>query len=492
MCGVIGILTGGSAAAEIYEGLTAIQHRGQDAAGILTWDGAFHLKKGQGLVAETIGEKNIRRLRGSIGIGHVRYPTVGTGTLDDAQPFLLNYPLGIGMVHNGNLTNYRKLREEVETKGNRYINSTCDAEVLLNVFAEDLLRHNPARTEPQVYFDALKDTFNRVKGAYSTVTLIAGRGILAFRDPYGIKPLIMGERKNGSGTDYAIASESVALDLLGFTNLQDIANGEAVFISLDGKVSKSIIRQEEHTPCIFEYVYFARPDSFIDRISVYRTRRRFGKELAKLWQKTGLKPEVVIPVPDSGRSASLALSDEVGIKYREGLVKNRYIGRTFIMPVHKTRRLSVKRKLNTISLEFKDKDVLIIDDSIVRGNTSAQIVSLARNAGAKKVFFGSYSSPLRFPCFYGIDMQTKNEFVAQNRSPEEIAEKIGADFVIYNTVEGMTRAATVGNPNIKKFCTACFTGKYPTGDITEETIKAIERDRMSADSERKPTTTSDN
>ncbi|TET34385.1 MAG: amidophosphoribosyltransferase [Planctomycetota bacterium] len=484
MCGVLGILTGGHAAAEIYEGLTAIQHRGQDAAGIVTWDGAFHLKKGNGLVHDAVSEKNIKRLKGHIGIGHVRYPTVGGGGAEDAQPFFLSYPLGLAMVYNGNLTNYHELKRELETKKFRYINTTCDVEVLLSVFAEDLLKHGPTRTEPDVYFDALRDTYAKIKGAYSTVALIAGRGMLAFRDPYGIKPLIMGERILNGEKDYAIASESVALAILGFSNHRDIGNGEAIFIDLDGKVTSRIIERKKHTPCIFEYVYFARPDSFIDRISVYRTRRRFGKELAKLWREKKLKADAVIPVPDSAQGATLALSDETGIKYREGLVKNRYIGRTFIMPAQKKRRQSIRRKLNTINTEFGKKNVLLIDDSIVRGSTSAQIINLARQAGAKKVYFGSYSAPLRHPCYYGIDMQTRSEFVARDRDVDEIAKKIGADALVYNTVEGMVSAAHKGNRKITEFCTACFTGCYPAGDIPEETREAIARDRIRADRDR--------
>ena len=484
MCGVIGVIGQQEAVTMIYEGMIAIQHRGQDAAGIATFGERFHIKKGYGLVRDVFNEKNITRLKGSIGVGHVRYPTVGYGTDEDAQPFYVNSPFGICMAHNGNVTNYFELKERLFTKDHRQLNSNCDIEVILNVFAGHLSHQNIGKIEKDHIFNAVEGVFDDVKGSYSVVGIIADVGLVAFRDPYGIKPLLIGERDSGSlpnGKSYAVASESVVLDLLDFHHTTDIAPGEVVFIDQQGQIHRKQLARKEHRPCIFEFVYFARPDSFLDQISVYKTRKRLGRELAKEWEKTGLKPDVIIPVPDSARTAAIAMASALGVKYSEGLVKNRYIGRTFIMPEQGLRQLSVKRKLNPIKVDFEDKEVLLVDDSIVRGNTSREIIRIARKSGAKKVYFASYSPPLRFPCVYGIDMSTRGEFIAQKHSVEEIRREIDADFLLYQPMDNLVRAARAGNKTIDRFCTACFTGEYPTGDISASTLADIEADRKAAE-----------
>jgi len=483
MCGVIGVIGEKEAVSMIYEGMIAIQHRGQDAAGIATFDKRFHIKKGYGLVRDVFNEKNITRLRGNIGVGHVRYPTVGSGTEEDAQPVYVNSPFGICMAHNGNVINYFELKERLFNKDHRHLNSNCDIEVILNVFADHLSHQHIGRIEKDHIFKAVKGVFDDVKGSYSVVGILADVGLIAFRDPYGIKPLLMGERDSDvlpSGKSYAVASESVVLDLLNFHNTTDIAPGEAVFIDRQGQVHRKQLVSEKQRLCIFEFVYFARPDSFLDQISVYKTRKRLGQELAREWKKTGLKPDVIIPVPDSARTAAIAMASMLDVKYSEGLVKNRYIGRTFIMPEQGLRQLSVKRKLNPIKVDFQGKSVLIVDDSIVRGNTSREIVKIARRSGAKKVYFASYSPPLRFPCVYGIDMSTKGEFVAQKNSVEEIRKLIDADFLLYQSIDKLISAARAGNKKIEGFCTACFTGDYPTGDISVDAFACIEADRQAA------------
>ena len=481
MCGIVGIIANnGNVVTDIYDALISIQHRGQDAAGIITFDDAFHLKKGSGLVQDVFTEKNIARLAGRRGLGHVRYPTVGPGTGEDAQPFYLTAPFGIAMVHNGNVVNYHDLRKELEKKDHRLLSSMCDVEVILNIFAEELSKQNLDNVGPDEIFKAVEGVYRRIHGAYSVIAYIAGKGLLAFRDPWGIKPLVYACTTKNGRKACGFFSETVAIDIVGFTEgQQDVGAGEAVFIDEDLTVHKKAIMPKEHSPCMFEWIYFARPDSFIDEISVYRTRRRLGRELARVWEKTKLKADVVIPVPDSARSAALSFSQETGIPYREGFVKNRYVGRTFIMANQAKRQASIRYKLNTIRLEFEGKRVLIIDDSIVRGNTSAAIIKAARAAGARKVYFASYSAPLKFPCVYGIDMSTKDDFIALNRTEDEIAKTIGADKLIYQTVDGMIRSAIAGNKKITNFCLACFTGKYPTGDITPF-LESIENDRRCA------------
>jgi len=484
MCGFIGIYgpDGVDVAGEIYEGLLAVQHRGQDAAGITTFTDSFHVKKGFGLVIEVFNERNMARLRGNLGVGHVRYPTVGAGQDEDAQPFHLTFPLGVAMAHNGNVTNFPELKEKhFKNKGTR-LNSSCDLEVILFVFARALSEsvNGRGRVEDDDVFHAVERVFAEVKGAYSVVATIPDVGMVAFRDPYGIKPICFGEKTTPEGTWYACASESVVLDIIGCKRTIDVGAGCALLVTADRKVIQKKIAQKPHRPCIFELVYFARPDSFLDDISVYKTRQRFGLALAEQWRAAGAPmPDVVIPVPDSSRDAAMIMAQELGVPYREGLVKNRYIGRTFIMPNQASRNLSIRRKLNPIPLEFEDKNVLLIDDSIVRGNTSRHVVQMARKAGAKRIYFGVTSPPLTSPCPYGIDMASKREFLADGLSNDEIAASIGVDYVMYLDRTAMNRAAREGNPKIEKFCNACFTGEYPTGDVTGECLQAIAEERYS-------------
>ncbi len=485
MCGFIGIYgpDGCDVAGEIYEGLLAVQHRGQDAAGIVTFTDSFHVKKGLGLVLEVFNEKNMSRLRGNLGVGHVRYPTVGSGSKDDAQPFHLTFPVGVAMAHNGNITNFQELHERHFKKSGTRLNSSCDVEVILYVFTSALNErmrpgHNPSAED--VFF-AVKRVFEQVKGAYSVVAVIPDVGMVAFRDPYGIKPCVFGEKTTAEGKWYACASESVVLDVNGYKRSFDLDAGEAVIIMHDRQVVRRKLTDKPHRPCIFELVYFARPDSFLDDVSVYKTRRRFGEALARQWRAEGApEPDVVIPIPDSSRDAALAMAMEMGLPYREGFVKNRYIGRTFIMPSQSSRQNSIRRKLNPIPLEFEGKNVLLVDDSIVRGNTATRIVKMARDAGAKNVYFASTSPPLVAPCPYGIDMATKTEFIATGKTTPEIGAQLGVDHLVYLERDAMNAAARAGNPKIEKFCNACFTGDYPTGDITVDRLNAIEGERMTS------------
>ncbi len=472
MCGIIGIIGVDDVFVNLYEGMLAIQHRGQDAAGAATFDGiSFSMKKGYGLVRDVFDEKHLSRLKGNVGLAHVRYPTYGDSTPEDAQPFMVNHPFGIVMAHNGQVTNYPELKHELMEKGQRRLNSTCDVEAILNVFADALGKLRG--TDVENIFGAVKDVFTRVAGGYSVLAIIAGKGLLSFRDPYGIRPLIMG-RHQPTGS-YAVASESAPLDMLGYRSKEDIPPGGAVFIDLEGNVHKRRLIEREPYPCIFEYIYFARPDSFIDGISVYETRIRLGKAL--LPSLSDLDIDVVIPVPDSARPAAIAIARVCDIPYREGLVKNRYIGRTFIMPSDNERQKSVRRKLNAIRMEFNGKNVLMVDDSIVRGNTSREIVRIARESGAEKVFFASCSPPLKHPCVYGIDMSTRGEFLAGNRNMDEIEKFIGADAVIYLPMEGMVEAVNDAKSFRNNFCTGCFTGDYPT-PVSDGMLSEIENDRL--------------
>jgi amidophosphoribosyltransferase len=482
MCGFIGIygVEGGNVVRQIYDGLLAIQHRGQDAAGILTFDGVrFHLVKGTGLVRDIFDEGNTASLKGDVGLGHVRYPTIGAGNGEDAQPFFMTAPYGVGMAHNGNVINYASLKEDLHCRDHHHLNSSCDVEIIMNVFARELRKAEAEALTPDVIYRAAQSVFDRVEGSYSVVAYVIGGGMVAFRDPHGIKPIIMGERRIGDKVAYCIASESVALDMLDFHHTSNIQPGEVVFIDEARQVHRKRLVEKEHRPCIFEWIYFARPDSFIDKISVYKTRLRLGEHLGDRWLAVGgPKPDVVIPVPESARPAAIAMAKKLDVPYREGLVKNRYIGRTFIMPGQVNRRLFVRQKLNAIHLEFQDKDVLLVDDSIVRGNTVRELIEIARQAGARKVYFASYSAPLSYPCFYGIDMMTRGEFIARNRAVESIRQLVGADYLLYQEVEDMMRAAKEGNPELQNFCAACFTGDYPTGALPEELLEAIERERM--------------
>ncbi|MEQ8763557.1 MAG: amidophosphoribosyltransferase [Planctomycetota bacterium] len=482
MCGFIGVIRPRqNVFPEIYDGLVCLQHRGQDSAGAVTFvDGQFQMKRGQGLVRDVFTEKNFLRMQGNVGLGHVRYPTVGLGRLEDTQPFVINYPFGIAMVHNGNVSNCSSLREELAQQ-RHYIGSTCDVELILNVLGEELSsKARGAELTPQDIFDAVENVLARVKGAYSVAAHIAGHGLVGFRDPYGIRPMLIGKRDEDEGTAWAMASEQVALDFMGYGEPRDVAPGEVVFIRQNGEMFSRQLTSKPHRPCIFEHIYFARPDSMIDQISVYKTRLRMGQRLAKRWETTGLKADVVMPVPDSARTASVAMASALGIPYREGFVKNRYVGRTFIMKDQVTRKQSVRHKLNTIPLEFEGKDVLIVDDSIVRGNTSRTIVQMAREAGANKVYLASYSSPVKYPCVYGIDMSTRSEFIARKNEFDEIRAAIGCDYLIYQDIPDMAEAAREGNPNIERFCMACFDGEYPTEDVTPEMLAAIETERLAA------------
>ena len=491
MCGFIGIYgpDGTDVAGEIYEGLLAVQHRGQDAAGIITFTDSFHVKKGLGLVLEIFNEKNMPRLRGHLGVGHVRYPTVGRGSKDDAQPFHLTFPVGVAMAHNGNVTNFVELHEKHFKNSGTRLNSSCDVEVILYAFATALNeRMRPGHlVDAEDVFSAVERVYRDVKGAYSVVAVLPDVGMVAFRDPYGIKPCVFGEKTTEEGLWFACASESTVLDVNGYRRSFDLQAGEAVFVGTDRRILRRKLTSKPHRPCIFELVYFARPDSMIDDISVYKTRRRFGEAIARQWlaEKAPL-PDVVIPIPDSSRDAALAMAMELGVPYREGFVKNRYIGRTFIMPSQSSRQTSIRRKLNPIPLEFEGKHVVLVDDSIVRGNTAARIVRMAREAGAKSVYFASTSPPLIAPCPYGIDMATKTEFIATGRDNDAIAKALGVDHLVYLKREAMNEAGRAGNPKVEKFCNACFTGEYPTGDITLERMNKIAEERAQSQSAGQP------
>ncbi|MEK7145739.1 MAG: amidophosphoribosyltransferase, partial [Patescibacteria group bacterium] len=419
------------------------------------------------------------------GIAHVRYPTAGTYDSQEAQPFYVNAPFGIALIHNGNLTNTAELRKQVIEKDMRHLNTQSDSEVLLNVLADEISQLNVKKLNPADIFKAMEGVYKRIRGSYAVLAVIAGQGLLAFRDPYAIRPLIMGERQDDLYTDTIFASESVALDVLGYQKVRDLRPGEAIFVDLNGKVhAKICAKKTVLSPCVFEYVYFARPDSMLDDVSVYKARLRMGEKLAKKIKASKLKIDVVVPVPSTSQTAAVPLAYKLGVKYREGLVKNRYMGRTFIMPGQKQRQSSIRRKLNPIELEIRDKNVLLVDDSIVRGNTSRKIVEMVREAGAKKVYFASFAPPLHHPCVYGIDMPSRQEFVANELTVEETAKKIGADALFYQDIDDLYDACREGNPAIKQFCMACFDGNYVTGDVTEEVLNRAEETRALAHHEK--------
>lgn len=472
MCGVIGLLSGRAAGPALVEGLLALQHRGQDSAGVLTSDMTFHLKKGNGTVARVFNEKNLARLSGSSGIGHVRYPTIGPGSVEDAQPFYVNHPFGVAMVHNGNVTNYVDLRRELTCRDLRQLTSFSDVEPILNVFSKELEKTDLGQFGPESVFRAVTDVFRRVCGSYSVVGLIHGQGLIAFRDPFGIKPLAFARR----GREFAFASESVAFDRLGFRRFRDVAPGEAVYIDGKRRVHTRQIKPGTHRTCIFEYVYFARPDSVIDGIEVYEARLRLGERLAAEVRAQGLEPDVIVAIPDTARAAADKLSEVTGIQLREGLIKNRYIARTFIMHGQDRRTMSVRQKLNPIRSQVKGRRVLLVDDSIVRGTTSREIVQMVRDAGAREVYLAITAPPLRFPCVYGIDMMTRGEFVAKDRKVEEIKRIIGADALVYQSYKGLVEAVR-GSRADMGFCTACFNGEYPTG-ITRRQLAQMEAERQ--------------
>ena len=484
MCGVVGIVSSGPVNQALYDALTVMQHRGQDAAGIVTWnDDGLHQRRSNGLVRDVFRHRHMLRLQGRVGIGHVRYPTAGGSRSSEAQPFYVNSPYGICLAHNGNLTNHDELSELLMREDRRHLSTNSDSEVLLNVFAHELhVRANGSPTAEQI-FGAVEAVHRRCTGGYAVVILIVGFGIVAFRDPNGIRPLVLGRRSGDGRDDYMVASESVALDVLQFDRLRDVAPGEAVFIENDGELhSRRLVSDAPHTPCIFEYVYFARPDSILDDISVYKARLRMGEELAGKIVRDfpDHDIDVVIPIPDTSRTSALPVAYHLGVKYREGFIKNRYIGRTFIMPGQAERTQSVRRKLNAIDLEFRNKNVLLVDDSIVRGTTSRQIIRLAREAGARKVYFASAAPPVRCPNVYGIDMPAASELIANGRSVREIEELIGADRLIYQDLHGLIRSVRHDHSAIRDFDTSCFSGDYVTGDVTDAYLDELEQRRNDA------------
>ncbi|HWV14398.1 MAG TPA: amidophosphoribosyltransferase [Cellvibrio sp.] len=477
MCGLVGIVGKRDVNVQLYDALTILQHRGQDAAGIVTCqDGRMSQQKANGLVQDVFRTRHMQRLVGNMGIGHVRYPTAGSSGPALAQPFYVNSPYGIALAHNGNLTNASKLNEDLFKTDLRHVNTDSDSEVLLNVFAHELQLQGKLKPTADDIFAAVAGVHNRVKGGYATVSLIANYGLVAFRDPFGIRPLVYGIRESAAGTEYMVASESVALDVLGFTFVDDVAPGEAIFITEEGELHRRQCAQNPRlVPCIFEHVYFARPDSIMDGISVYKARLRQGEKLADkiLRERPDHDIEVVIPIPDSSRVAGQALAQKLGVKFREGLVKNRYIGRTFIMPGQQQRKKSVRQKLNPIGLEFKGKNVLLVDDSIVRGTTCQQIIQMARDAGARKVYFASASPAVKYPNVYGIDMPTTSELIAHGRSDEEVCREIGADWLIYQDLEDLIAASKEGNQKVTEFDCAVFTGQYIAGDVTPEYLDEL-------------------
>ena len=488
MCGIIGILAKSPVNQAIYDGLTVLQHRGQDAAGIITSDGQrVYLRKDNGLVRDVFQARHMIGLKGNMGIGHVRYPTAGCASSAEAQPFYVNSPFGLALSHNGNLTNVAELKEEIFREDLRHLNTTSDSEVLLNIFAHELQAVGKLQLTPEHVFRAVAAVHRRCRGAYAVVMLIVGFGILAFRDPFGIRPVVYGKRETDQGPEHMIASESVALDVLGYDVVRDVEPGEAIFIDLGGQVhTRQCAERPRHTPCIFEYVYMARPDSIIDSIAVYKTRLRMGERLARKllreWPDHDI--DVVIPIPDTSRTAALQMANEMDLKYREGFIKNRYIGRTFIMPGQAQRKHSVHQKLNAIDLEFRGKNVLLVDDSIVRGTTSKQIIQMARDAGANKVYFASAAPPVRYPNVYGIDMPSVHELIAASRTTEQIATEIGADRLIYQDLQDLIDAAHEGNPKITQFDTSCFDGVYVTGDVNAAYLNRIEQVRSDAAKEK--------
>lgn len=483
MCGIIGLVSTSPVNQVLYDGLQLLQHRGQDAAGIVTSQGhTFHMHKGSGLVRDVFRTRNMRDLVGNMGIAHVRYPTAGSAaSTAEAQPFYVNSPFGLVLGHNGNLTNAEALRQDLFRQDLRHLNTNSDSEVLLNVLAHELQEATTNhRLDVSHIFAAVAGVHRRCRGAYAVVAMIAGHGLLAFRDPYGIRPLVIGKLETAQGTDYMVASESVALDALGFTLVRDVEPGEAIFVDeARNFYSQQCAERPVLNPCIFEYVYFARPDSVMNGISVYGSRIMMGRRLAGKIRRefSHLDIEVVIPIPDTSRPSALELANELGLLYREGFIKNRYIGRTFIMPGQAVRKKSVRQKLNAMAVEFRGRNVLLVDDSIVRGTTSQQIVQMARGAGARKVFFASAAPPVRFPNVYGIDMPTRAELLATGRSDEEICRAIGADALIYQDLDDLVAAVREGNPAIERFDTSCFDGYYVTGDVTEEYLARLETSR---------------
>ncbi len=493
MCGIIGVTTQkDDVVREIYDGLLMLQHRGQDAAGIVTFDGNhFFEHKNNGLVKDVFHRKEIAFLKGNVGLGHVRYPTAGSNSAKEAQPFFVNAPFGIYLVHNGNITNTDFLRAKIQQKYHRHLLTSSDSEILLNIFADKIyqemkivpdLQEKCKKTKDskdkecyRIIFEAVKATMNDVRGSYSVITIIDDIGLVAFRDRAGIRPLVLGKRVTTRGDEWIIASEDIAMKALGFKPIRDVAPGEAILITPDGQmISKLCVPGELH-PCIFEYVYLARPDSMLDKISVYKTQIRMGEKLAAKIKKANLEIDSVMPVPDSARPAALEIAQILEVKYREGLVKNRYVGRTFIMPGQEMRQKAIQRKLNTIDLEFKNKNILLVDDSIIRGNTMKKIVEMCRAAGANKIYVASAAPPVKNICVYGVDMPTKKELVANGLSIPEIQKLLRVDALFYQTLEDLIESVKHKHANVDKFCTGCFGGDYVTEEVTDEYIESVEK-----------------
>ncbi|MCU0813049.1 MAG: amidophosphoribosyltransferase [Burkholderiaceae bacterium] len=484
MCGIVGVISIGPVNQLIYDALLLLQHRGQDAAGIVTMLGTkCFMHKARGMVRDVFRTRNMRALPGSVGLGQVRYPTAGSAySEEEAQPFYVNAPFGIVLVHNGNLTNAAALKQELFAVDRRHINTESDTEVLINVVAHELERSaRDLPLTPEIVFDAVAAVHRRVKGSYAVIALIAGHGLLAFRDPFGIRPLAFGEGETPDGHEVMVASESVAIEGTGHRFVRDVAPGEAIFVDLDGRVHARQCADSAHLyPCLFEYVYLARPDSVLDGVSVYHARLNMGETLAQrvINAMPPSEIDVVIPIPESSRPSAMQLAQKIGKPYREGFVKNRYVGRTFIMPGQSVRKKSVRQKLNAIGMEFKGRNVLLVDDSIVRGTTSREIVQMAREAGAKKVFLASAAPPVRYPNVYGIDMPTAEELIAHGRTVEEIRRFIGADALIYQDLEPMMRVVRALNPRLEGFDASCFDGRYITGDVSASDFAAMREQRL--------------
>lgn len=486
MCGIVGIYSHDPVAAELYDSLIHLQHRGQDAAGILTCDERFYPKHGLGLVREIFTPDDMHLLKGNFGIAHTRYPTAGGYSESDIQPLWIGSPRGIALAHNGNLVNYPELAEEIRIKQHRHLNSSLDSEALLLLMADYLSVGSYSDTDEEKFFEqvceALKNIYERVEGSYSVVSLIIGKGLVAFRDPHGIRPLVWGERKRADGTsDYIFASETTTFYALGFEPRGDLQPGEVAYVTKAGKLFRRVVNSKAFRPCAFEYVYFARPDSTLDGVSVYRSRLRMGQNLAKQWLEKypDVRPDVVIPAPFTANTAALAFAHEVGVRYSEGLYKNPFIGRTFIMPNQKARSRSVRYKLTPQRTEIENKKVLILDDSIVRGTTSREIVKMVREFGAKEIYFVSSCPPIKNPCFYGIDIPSRKELIAAMHSEDEIRDYLGVEKLMYQTQEALAEAITRKETHIETPCMACMDGKYICGNISEEKIRLLEQIRES-------------
>ncbi|GAB2855129.1 amidophosphoribosyltransferase [Pseudoduganella ginsengisoli] len=482
MCGIVGVVSHQPVNQLLYDALLLLQHRGQDAAGIATnHSSMFSMHKANGLVRDVFRTRNMRSLAGNSGIGHCRYPTAGSSSEEEAQPFYVNAPFGITLAHNGNLTNWEQLKEEMFKNDRRHINTDSDSEVLLNVLAHEIQTATTGLSlDPEAIFKAVKVLMRRVRGGYAAVAQIAGVGLLAFRDPNGIRPLCLGVNETEQGAEYMIASESVALEGMGFRFVRDVAPGEALFIDADKKLhAQQCFEGAKLQPCVFEFVYLARPDSVIDGASVYATRLKMGEYLADKIKREIPDGEidVVMPIPDSSRPAAIQLALRLGVEYREGFIKNRYIGRTFIMPGQAARKKSVRQKLNAIGDEFKGKNVLLVDDSIVRGTTSREIVQMARDSGAKKVIFASAAPPVIYPNVYGIDMPTRDELIAHGRTVEEVCKEITADYLVYQDIDALKKSIADVNPNLTNFEASCFDGVYITGDVSPDYLDKLEHAR---------------